>query len=168
MANEAGGLDNITVEMVQFGAQGSEGATSGTMFDGPRSNKKEKSNTLLYGVITLFCLLAIGVAAWLLWPSESEKKEVPTATVKQGETNQPSGKAVEKVKKENPAPTTNVTPMSTQPKQRQISNDPIKKQTRQIQNGNNGKGRNAEEILKDNKEEKKDNLPLEVINEEKY
>lgn len=58
MANEAGGLDNITVELVQFGTSEQAGATSGTLFETPEgvNNTKKKSHSLIY-IIALVLLV---------------------------------------------------------------------------------------------------------------
>ena len=84
MANEAGGLDNITVELVQFGEPGVSGATSGTLFETPEGAKKGrmKSRNIIYsaiGVILLASACGIGSYTYIKWQKEKQKNETPAA-----------------------------------------------------------------------------------------
>lgn len=77
LANNAGGLDNITVELVQFGTSELAGATSGTLFETPNgvNNKKKKSNAWLYVIIAVVVvMLGIGGAGW--WYLQAQKPKV--------------------------------------------------------------------------------------------
>ena len=76
MANEAGGLDNITVEMVQFGTSAVAGATSGTLFETPDGiiNSKKKSNRLLYSIICIIIIFALGLGG-MYYINQKQKKE---------------------------------------------------------------------------------------------
>lgn len=80
LANNAGGLDNITVELVQFGTSELAGATSGTLFETPNgvNNKKKKSNAWLYVIIAVVVvMLGIGGAGWWYYATKGNKKEEP-------------------------------------------------------------------------------------------
>lgn len=82
LANEAGGLDNITVELVQFGTSEAGGVTSGTLFETPKgvNNTKKKSHTLLYSVIALLLLavLCVGGYFYVTKSDHPKKKTEPT------------------------------------------------------------------------------------------
>lgn len=94
MANEAGGLDNITVEMVQFGTSEITGATSGTLFETPEgvNNAKKKSHKLLYSIICILVIAALCLGGGYYYMSQKQKEEAAKAKVEdKGRTSKPTG-----------------------------------------------------------------------------
>ena len=95
LANEAGGLDNITVELVQFGASSATGATSGTLFESSAQTdiSKKKSRKTLYSVIgiLIFTALCFGGGYFYYTHKNDEKVAEEQTDKKQGETKQLSG-----------------------------------------------------------------------------
>lgn len=94
MANEAGGLDNITVEMVQFGTSEVTGATSGTLFETPEgiNNSKKKSHKLLYSIICILTIAAICLGGGYYYMSQKQKEETEKVkTDEKGKTSKPVG-----------------------------------------------------------------------------
>jgi protein phosphatase len=94
MANEAGGLDNITVELVQFGTSEVAGATSGTLFETPKDMNlsQKKSHKLLYSIICILILAALCIGGGYYYMSQKQKEEAKKVKVdKKGNTTSPSG-----------------------------------------------------------------------------
>lgn len=94
MANEAGGLDNITVEMVQFGTSEVAGATSGTLFETPEgiNNAKKKSHKLLYSIICILIVAALCLGGGYYYMNQKQKEEVEKVkTEGKGKTSNPAG-----------------------------------------------------------------------------
>lgn len=129
MANEAGGLDNITVEMVQFGTSGTVGATSGTLFETPQganNTRKKKSSKMLYGIICglLVVVLCLGGGYYYYQQqkeqeAKAEKEKIERQKSKQqdlkGTKTTPTASATQPVA---PAPNTSPQPVkSVQPKE---------------------------------------------------
>lgn len=159
MANEAGGLDNITVELVQFGTSETGGATSGTLFETPQgiNNTKKKSHTLLYSII---CIVVLAVSALIGGYYYKTQKDVEV-TKEQKKTN-----------KKKYTPNTEV----------ENNNKPLKKieteKNIQLNNTNSTTTRNKitnkepqkrnafEKRLEDNEKSKVDPLPLQSKEEE--
>lgn len=77
MANEAGGLDNITVELVQFGTSEVAGATSGTLFETPANVNENirKSRKMLYSFIGIFIALTLGLSGGYAYMQKQKEKE---------------------------------------------------------------------------------------------
>lgn len=77
LANEAGGLDNITVELVQFGTSEAVGATSGTLFETPTGAKKgiRKSRKMLYSIIGIIVILSLGVSGGYVYYIQNQKEK---------------------------------------------------------------------------------------------
>lgn len=100
MANEAGGLDNITVELLQFGTSAIVGATSGTLFDAPAASApKKKSHLWVWIAALLVVLVAAAGAYWYfnlrpqpVQPASSK----PKTEVKKKPTSKDTPKHVEK------------------------------------------------------------------------
>lgn len=120
MANEAGGLDNITVEMVQFGTSQTVGATSGTLIDTPEwvNNKKKKSHKLLYSIICIVALAMLALVGVKIYTCQVDKTEAEKAKT---EKNVESAKPKVKEPKTTPvAPVTHApkvqTPRAAKPK----------------------------------------------------
>lgn len=94
MANEAGGLDNITVELVQFGTSEVAGATSGTLFETPKgvNLSEKKSHKLLYSIICILILIALCIGGGYYYMSQKQKEEEKVIKVdKKGNSTSPSG-----------------------------------------------------------------------------
>lgn len=94
MANEAGGLDNITVELVQFGTSEVAGATSGTLFETPKGVNllEKKSHKLLYSIICILILIALCIGGGYYYMSQKQKEEEKVIKVdKKGNSTSPSG-----------------------------------------------------------------------------
>lgn len=90
MANEAGGVDNITVQLVQFaGASGNMG-TQPMPYGSNVTRKPGKSSAIKYWMTTIVCLiLAIGGGTyWLITKdNEAAKQSSPTATEQTNKSN---------------------------------------------------------------------------------
>lgn len=94
MANEAGGLDNITVELLQFGTSENAGATSGTLFETPNgvNNTKKKSHKLLYSVICVLVIVALALASIYYYMNNMNTGDTEkTKTEQKGQTSKPTG-----------------------------------------------------------------------------
>lgn len=107
LANEAGGLDNITVELVQFGTAENVGATSGTLFETPEGvdNRKRKSNTLRYCIFAIIVLAVIALVGGFFFMQQQKENKPQKVEVKSGKTKKPSGEkpATKPVKQKAPA-----------------------------------------------------------------
>lgn len=84
-ANEAGGLDNITVQLVEFpsgaGSYASPLASVGSMAvdNGMAATPKKKRNVLPIVIIVIALVLAIaGAVYWYFTPKEKQAKPVPS------------------------------------------------------------------------------------------
>ena len=94
-ANEAGGLDNITVKLVEFPAEDMAMSPMGSpSVSSAIAQPKKKSHAVLYSLIA--ALLVIAVAGGAYWYFHEEEKPQPKATV----TTKVKQKA--KAKKEEP------------------------------------------------------------------
>lgn len=94
-ANEAGGLDNITVQLVEFPAENMAMSPMGSpAVSSAIAQPKKKSHAVLYSLIA--ALLVIAVAGGAYWYFHEEEKPQPKATV----TTKVKQKA--KAKKEEP------------------------------------------------------------------
>lgn len=93
MANAAGGLDNITVEMVQFGTSEVVGATSGTLFDTPEGANisRKKSNKLLYSLLSALLLIILCLAGGYVYMQTQKEKDNEKALIKKGSKQEPIG-----------------------------------------------------------------------------
>lgn len=79
-ANEAGGLDNITVQLVEFPAEDMSMSPMGSpSVSSAIAQPKKKSHTLLYTLIA--ALLVIAVAGGAYWYFHEEEKPQPKASV---------------------------------------------------------------------------------------
>lgn len=82
MANEAGGLDNITIELLQFGTSATVGATSGTLFDVPVETKTSKKSHLWMWVATIFVVIVAAIGAYWYFFLHTEPVSTPSKKVK--------------------------------------------------------------------------------------
>lgn len=79
-ANEAGGLDNITVQLVEFPAEDMAMSPMGSpAVSGAVAQSKKKSHTVLYSLIA--ALLVIAVAGGAYWYFHEDEKPQPKASV---------------------------------------------------------------------------------------
>lgn len=98
-ANNAGGLDNITVQLVEFPAVGRAMPSSADMQLNPyvqvNNNTTKKSHALLYSLIGVVLLAVVGCATYFFMSNndKAEKKEQMTNRVS---TPQSTNKTVEK------------------------------------------------------------------------
>ena len=83
-ANQAGGTDNITVQLVEFEAN--SGAAMGTQSGVMASRAAKKSNTVYYILLAVCFVLIGGVLGWYLLQPEPEPEPAPAVRV---ETPQP-------------------------------------------------------------------------------
>lgn len=86
-ANEAGGLDNITVQLVEFPAGGIDSRHAGIPTAHYSSgNVKKKSHTLLYSIIgVLMVAIAGGCTYWYI-NKEKQPEKKPEVTIKKTQT----------------------------------------------------------------------------------
>lgn len=80
-ANNAGGLDNITVQLVEFPAvgRGAIALTSSTMspqqmYMQTENNATKKNRTLIYSIVSVVLLLAVGGTTYFVLNNEKEQK----------------------------------------------------------------------------------------------
>lgn len=117
LANAAGGLDNITVQLVEFGGDapgaaayqpGATAAQDGSYrlpnAGNPAAKAKKKNGAVVYWVVTVVCLvLAIGgVTYWLI--SRDSKPSQPTTTTAPAPTPAPTPKVAQPTAPAPPAP----------------------------------------------------------------
>lgn len=91
IANAAGGIDNITVQLVEFPlAIGSQGLQKSSSISNYASKKSTKNRAVVYWTVTIVCaILAIGgVTYWLIRPA------TPTPQPKTSVKTESKGKAI--------------------------------------------------------------------------
>lgn len=155
MANEAGGLDNITVEMVQFGTSEVAGATSGTLFETPEgvNNSKKKSHKLLYSIICILIIAALCLGGGYYYMSQKQKEEAEKVkTDEKGKTSNPTGTGV----KQPPVPNTPPPPSAP------VQNPPAAKPVVPVNpsKSNPKKGNDVQNIVDKKQKEKENPLPI--------
>lgn len=102
-ANEAGGLDNITVQLVEFPANASvAGRVSNPAVTYRGKKSSNKSQTMLYSFIVCLLLMIIGGGVYWYW-EQSKQKDTPTIQQRPEKT----------VKKKTPAVKTNTVEKKT-------------------------------------------------------
>ena len=98
-ANEAGGLDNITVQLVEFPAEDMTMSPMGNpSVSSAIAQPKKKSHTVLYSLIAV--LLVIAVAGGAYWYFHEDEKPQPKATVTTKVKQKAKAKKVEASSKE--------------------------------------------------------------------
>lgn len=158
LANEAGGLDNITVELVQFGTSEAGGVTSGTLFETPKgvNNTKKKSHTLLYSVIALLLLAVLCVGGYFYLQSKDNRKKEqtdkevvkPTKEENKGTDNKKSDTSTQSTKSQ-PSTSKTPTPKESKPSQKISSSTKDKKDVKGIvKDAKSGSDSNQETDLK--------------------
>ena len=155
MANEAGGLDNITVEMVQFGTSEVAGATSGTLFETPEqvNASKEKSNKLLYSIICILIVAVLCLGGGYYYMSQKQKEEArKVKTDVKGKINNPTGTGV---KSETPSvtPKATSTPVANHPATKKV--EPVGTQKKKPKSSSD-----AQKIVDQTQKEKENPLPI--------
>lgn len=114
MANEAGGVDNITVELIQFGDSDTAGATAGTLFETPDGvNKiKTRSHTRLYiiGVLVIVALCLVGGYYYMQMQKKAEEVKTVKTDNKKGFKQEPSGVKRESTPSTPPPPSVHKSP----------------------------------------------------------
>lgn len=113
LANEAGGIDNITVQLVEFPGAISDAALHSPSFENKVARKSTKNRAVLYWSITVVCMiLAIGgVTYWLI------SKEDPQPKVNTENKSEAKGKNTNNANQSNSASqpsTSSQTPETTQ------------------------------------------------------
>ncbi len=152
MANEAGGLDNITVEMVQFGTSDVAGATSGTLFETPAgiNNTKKKSHKLLYSIICILVIASLCLGGGYYYMTQKQKEEAAKAKIEdKGKTSNPTGNGG-KTDSRPASPVTPTAPVQNPPATKPIT--PVKP--------NNKKGNDVQKIVDKKQKEKENPLPI--------
>ena len=98
-ANEAGGLDNITVQLVEFPAEDMTMSPMGSpSVSSAIAQPKKKSHAVLYSLIAV--LLVIAVAGGAYWYFHEDEKPQPKATVTTKVKQKAKAKKVEASSKE--------------------------------------------------------------------
>lgn len=151
-ANEAGGLDNITVQLVEFPAGDMAMSPMGSpAVSGAVAQSKKKSHTVLYSLIA--ALLVIAVAGGAYWYFHEDKKPQPKATVTTKVKQKAKAKKaeassketmVEKVVVETPENNTNTKKTTTQ----KTKDNPISKGAYTIRGEQNSKAKAVKKITK--------------------
>lgn len=113
LANEAGGIDNITVQLVEFPGAISDSALHSSSYENKVARKSTKNRAVLYWSITIVCMiLAIGgVTYWLI------SKEDPQPKVNTENKSEAKGKNTNNANQSNSASqpsTSSQTPETTQ------------------------------------------------------
>lgn len=131
MANEAGGLDNITVQLIEWGTAAAAQPAAPVMpgINAPEKQPKKSSKTMLIVCILLAVAIAIGAGAYYYFSSKKkeEKKEivVPQSSTKPATSSTSSSS--------NSAPATSSSPKASTPKANsQQSGSKVKKNQPQI------------------------------------
>ena len=126
-ANQAGGTDNITVQLVEFEAN--PGAAMGTQNGVMASRAAKKSNTVYYILLAVCFVLIGGVLGWYLLQPEPEPEPAPAVRV---ETPQP--KPAPKAQPAQRTETVVVKQQQPAAKQQRTSAPDTKKGSKSIQN----------------------------------
>lgn len=161
MANEAGGLDNITVELVQFMDNSMVGTYEN--FDVTSHHAPRKSNTLLYGLLGAVLIAGASIGAYFLLNKKSNPKPEPPieTTVKQEATvtEQPANQGTSTISAPS-APQTSAqqsvqSPSQTAPK---VSSQPAPNAKKALNGSSNSNAKTAKQIDKANKASKEAEL----------
>lgn len=126
-ANQAGGTDNITVQLVEFEAQ--PGAAMRSTQSGVMASRPAKKSHTLYYALMALCLVVIGgVGGWFLLQPEPEPEPEPQpAPAVRTETSRPATKAVQPVQR------TETVVVKQQPATKQRTTAPASKKEKTIQ-----------------------------------
>lgn len=148
-ANEAGGLDNITVQLIEFPAENMAMPSMGTpSVSGAVVQSKKKNHTLLFSLVA--ALLVIAVAAGAYWYFNEDEKPISKPTVTTKVKPQQKVKKVEKVNRETTIEKVVDVPendASTKKQSIQKAKDnPVKKAVQEIRSGRRP-GKSTEEKI---------------------
>lgn len=103
-ANDAGGVDNITVQLVEFPGGGTGTRRSGTPAAHYKPiNTKKKSHTLLYSIIGVLLVAIAGGGTYWYVNKDNQPETKPTVTIKKTTTK--SQKQAEPAKQDKPEAT---------------------------------------------------------------
>lgn len=180
LANEAGGLDNITVELVQFSANDYVGATSGSLYetsDSAVAAKKSPLKALLFGLIGALAVAGIGYGAYAFLNKKPEPKSTTTTekTTTAPATNNPSQNNVNSGGQATSAPATapapaakgsapSTTPSTTKTSTKSaIKNEADKNKGQKIKDANKAKEKADKEKADKEKAEKEKRAKEEAI-----
>lgn len=150
-ANEAGGLDNITVQLVEFPAEDMAMSPMGSpAVSGAVAQSKKKSHTVLYSLIAALLIIAVaGGAYWYFHEDEKPQPKATTVTTKvkqkaKAKKAEVSSKEtmVEKVVVETPENNTNTKKTTTQ----KTKDNPISKGAHTIRGEQNSKAKVVKKI----------------------
>lgn len=150
-ANEAGGLDNITVQLVEFPAEDMAMSPMGSPSVSSAIAQPKKSHAVLYSLIA--ALLVIAVAGGAYWYFHEEEKPQTKATVTTKVKQKAKAKKadassketiVEKVVVETPENNTNTKKTTTQ----KTKDNPISKGAHTIRGEQNSKAKAVNKIIK--------------------
>ena len=151
-ANEAGGLDNITVQLVEFPAEDMAMSQMGSpSVSSAIAQPKKKSHAVLYSLIAV--MLVVAVAGGAYWYFHEDEKPQPKATVTIKVKQKAKAKKaeagskeimVEKVVVETPENNTNTKKTTTQ----KTKDNPISKGAHTIRGEQNSKAKAVKKITK--------------------
>lgn len=81
LANNAGGVDNITVQLVSFQESGAASAIGHSPRGGKAGGRKQSNNKTAYWVAAIACIIvAIGIITYSFIPSDEPEQVAPGAT----------------------------------------------------------------------------------------
>ena len=137
-ANEAGGLDNITVQLVEFPAEDMTMSPMGSpSVSSAIAQPKKKSHAVLYSLIAV--LLVIAVAGGAYWYFHEDEKPQPKATVTTKVKQKAKAKKVEASSKETMVEKVVVEAPEETPKSKKVTsqkgNNFVKKEADKLNNG---------------------------------
>ena len=137
-ANEAGGLDNITVQLVEFPAEDMAMSPMGSpSVSSAIAQPKKKSHAVLYSLIA--ALLVIAVAGGAYWYFHEDEKPQPKATVTTKVKQKAKAKKVEASSKETMVEKVVVEAPEETPKSKKVTsqkgNNFVKKEADKLNNG---------------------------------
>lgn len=143
MANDAGGVDNITVQLVEFPeSAGGMRSPQPMTYGKTTSGKPKKNSAVRYWLVTIFCLIiAIGGGTyWMITKDSATSKQTTSTKTEQNEKTPKTSVPSTKTKSaETPAPKA-----EEKPKVKVIEEKTAKKES--------NKNQSAKKIVKDNNE----------------
>lgn len=170
MANEAGGLDNITVELLQFGTSENAGATAGTLFETPNgvNNPKKKSRKLLYSVVCIIAIAVLALVGGYFYMQSQKETDGTEIKVQTGPKQEPSrsNSANKSSTPQAPSAPTQTTQTKQAPSSPQITSPTKKKKGSDVEyaidNASKKKGK-VPDVLQDKPKEKDPSVSIEDL-----
>ena len=153
MANEAGGLDNITVELLQFGTSDNGGATSGTLFETPNETNKtqKKSRKMLYSALCIIVIAVLAILGVYLYTSQKKKDDPEKTKIEhRGQTSNPASNRTETTPSTSSTPAPQVQTHSTS--KPQTTTNPVNPKKKEVK-------KEVKNIV-NNKQKEKENVQL--------